>query len=161
MRRKVLTVLAVLAVLVLIIGGAMTWLQTTEDGALPDVPGLTEEASPTPPAEQEQPAWCPRVQFISAPGTWESAPDDDPLNPQANPYSFMLSITQPLRDAYAPEDVRVWTLPYTAQFRNINADHEMSYDDSRAEGASRLHGELSYMNEECPGTEFILSLIHI
>ena len=159
MRRKVLTVLAVLAVLVLIVGGAMTWLQTTEDGALPDVPGLTDEASPDdePPAEPEQPAWCPRVEFISAPGTWESAPDDDPMNPQANPYSFMLSITQPLRDTYEPDDVKVWTLPYTAQFKNINAEYEMSYDESRSEGTSRLNGELGYMNEECPGTDFILA----
>ena len=51
----------------------------------------------------------------------------------------------------------MWTLPYTAQFKNINAQHEMSYDDSRNEGTSRLEGELTYMHETCPNTKFILS----
>ena len=51
----------------------------------------------------------------------------------------------------------MWTLPYTAQFKNINAQHEMSYDDSRNEGTSRLEGELTYMHETCPDTKFILS----
>lgn len=147
--RKLLTILAVL-ILVLVIGvGTFRFLQSGEDVALP--PGVPE------PEEILQPDWCPDVEVIAAPGTWESAPGDDPIHPTANEYSFMLSITRPLQERFSPEDVKVWTLPYTAQFKNINAQHEMSYDDSRNEGTSRLEGELTYMHETCPDTKFILS----
>lgn len=154
--RKTLTVLAVVVLLAVIGGGAVHFLNTREEGEQGNL------AEPAPSQEEgdaspEQPDWCPRVEFISAPGTWESAADDDPINPGANPNSFMLSITNPLKEAYVPEDVKVWTLPYTAQFKNINAQHEMSYDDSRNEGTSRLEGELTYMHETCPDTKFILS----
>ena len=120
--RKLLTILAVL-ILVLVIGvGTFRFLQSGEDVALP--PGVPE------PEEILQPDWCPDVEVIAAPGTWESAPGDDPIHPTANEYSFMLSITRPLQERFSPEDVKVWTLPYTAQFRSIQAQHEMSYDDS-------------------------------
>lgn len=154
--RKTLTVLAVVVLLAVIGGGAVHFLNTNEEGEQGNLaePAPSQEEGDTSP---EQPDWCPRVEFISAPGTWESAADDDPINPGANPNSFMLSITNPLKEAYVPEDVKVWTLPYTAQFKNINAQHEMSYDDSRNEGTSRLEGELTYMHETCPDTKFILS----
>ncbi|MBE7365703.1 cutinase family protein [Corynebacterium aurimucosum] len=156
--RKTLTVLAVVVLLAVIGGGAVHFLNTREEG---EQGNLAEPAPSQGEGEEnatpEQPDWCPRVEFISAPGTWESAADDDPINPGANPNSFMLSITNPLKEAYVPEDVKVWTLPYTAQFKNINAQHEMSYDDSRNEGTSRLEGELTYMHETCPNTKFILS----
>ncbi len=154
--RNTLTVLAVVVLLALIGGGAVHFLNTREEGEQGNLaePAPSQEEDNTAP---EQPDWCPRVEFISAPGTWESAADDDPINPGANPNSFMLSITNPLKEAYVPEDVKVWTLPYTAQFKNINAQHEMSYDDSRNEGTSRLEGELTYMHETCPDTKFILS----
>lgn len=154
--RNTLTVLAVVVLLALIGGGAVHFLNTREEGEQGNLaePAPSQEEDNTAP---EQPDWCPRVEFISAPGTWESAADDDPINPGANPNSFMLSITNPLKEAYVPEDVKVWTLPYTAQFKNINAQQEMSYDDSRNEGTSRLEGELTYMHETCPDTKFILS----
>lgn len=60
----------------------------------------------------------PRVEFISAPGTWESAADDDPINPSANPRSFMLSITKPLQEAYG-DDVKVWTLPIPRNLKTL------------------------------------------
>lgn len=139
-------------VIVILIGvGALSWLsgqqnqQSDGPDILPDDPGLFE------------PDWCPAVEVISAPGTWESSPDDDPFNPQANPHSFMLSISQPLQEAYDVEDVRVWTLPYTAEFRNIQANHEMSYDDSRNEGIAKVNGELEHIATTCPSTEFILA----
>ena len=68
----------------------------------------------------------------------------------------MLSITKPLQEAYG-EDVKVWTLPYTAQFKNINAQHEMSYDDSRNEGTAKMNDELRSVHESCPATKFIVS----
>lgn len=157
--KKTLTVIAVVLVLIVIGGGLVQWLNTSDNTGVPNpfAEESTAEREPGDPAPPSEPEWCPAVQVISAPGTWESAPDDDPFNPQANPKSFMLSITQPLQEAYDINDVRVWTLPYTAQFRNINADHEMSYDQSRQEGTNKVNGELAHVAETCPSTEFILT----
>lgn len=154
--KKVLTVISVVIVLVLIVSGLFVWLRTTDEPPL-DIPGADTEREPGEPPLVTEPDWCPAVQVISAPGTWESSPDDDPFDPQANPYSFMLSITRPLQEAYDISDVRVWTLPYTAQFRSIQADHEMSYDDSREEGTAKVNGELQHVSDNCDSTEFILA----
>lgn len=157
--RKALTVIAVVLVIILIGGGVVQWLRTSDQAPIDDpfAGGPTAERTPGDEAPSSEPEWCPAVQVISAPGTWESAPDDDPFNPQANPNSFMLSITQPLQEAYPIEQVRVWTVPYTAQFRNIQADHEMSYDDSREEGTRKVKDELRFVGETCPSTEFLLT----
>lgn len=149
--RKLLTILGVL-ILVLLIGvGTFRFLRSGdfEDAPLP--PGLPE------PTELLQPDWCPDVEVIAAPGTWESAPGDDPFNPTANEYSFMLSITRPLQERFNPEDVKVWTLPYTAQFRSINSQQEMTYDESRQEGLTVLETELTTMHDQCPYTDYILA----
>lgn len=146
--RKVLTVIAVVVVLGLILVGILQWQRPTGEGPLAPIAD--------PPAT-EQPEWCPDVEVIAAGGTWESAADDDPINPQANPHSFMLSVTQPLQERYHPDEVKVWTVPYTAEFRNINAQHEMSYDDSRNQGLERVEAELSQMHQQCPQTDFILT----
>ncbi len=45
--------------------------------------------------------------------------------------------------------------------QNINAQQEMSYDESRDEGTSRMEGELITMHETCPATKFIIVLISI
>ena len=75
--RKTITVVAVLVDLAVIGVGASRYLNQGTDSP---APRPTEQAAPPP---QQQPDWCPRVEFISAPGTWESAADDDPLNPSA------------------------------------------------------------------------------
>jgi len=147
--KKLLTVLAALIVLILIIAGVVLWI-TVED----------EEPGPTPPpteTEAQQPDWCPSYEVLAAPGTWESAPSDDPVNPTFNPQSFMLSITQPIQGAYSPDDVKVWTLPYTAEFKNIQSMGEMSYDASREEGTDTLLQEMEKTHSECPQTPFILA----
>lgn len=148
--KKILTILAVL-ILILVLGvGAVRWIRTDSEGTLPP---FAEE----PIQELLQPDWCPDVEVISAPGTWESAAGDDPINPTANPRSFMLSVTQPLQERYNAEDVKVWTLPYTAQFRSINSQEEMTYDESRNEGLATLEAELITMHDQCPVTDFILA----
>lgn len=157
--RKTLTILAVIIVLVVVGGGAAQYLMRetsspSGDGDRTPAPGESTEAAPETP---EQPEWCPAYEFISAPGTWESSADDDPFNPQANSRSFMLSITNPLKEQFGEDQVRVWTLPYTAQFRSIQSQKEMSYDDSRNEGRAKLEGELKWMHGECPQTQFILA----
>ncbi|MCS5480531.1 cutinase family protein [Corynebacterium sp. YIM 101645] len=147
--RKLLTILAVL-ILVLLIGvGTFRFLRSGDDVPLP--PGVPQ------PTELLQPDWCPDVEVIAAPGTWESAAGDDPFNPTANEYSFMLSITRPLQERFSPDDVKVWTLPYTAQFRSINSQQEMTYDESRQEGQQVLETELVTMHDQCPYTDFILA----
>lgn len=152
--RKFLTILAVVVVVVAIGVGAARWLESNNTSSGPggssDEPGIA--------GQPEQPDWCPAVQVIAAPGTWESSADDDPLNPQANPYSFMLSITQPLQERYAGQNVTVWTLPYTAEFKNIDGGmDQMSYDQSRQEGVDTTNAELSYVHSQCPATKFILT----
>lgn len=155
--RKVLTALAAIIVVIVIGAGAVQYFNATDTTKNPFGDGETGPSTEAAPAEPAQPEWCPAVEFISAPGTWESAPDDDPLNPQANPRSFMLSISNPLKESYAPEDVKVWTLPYTAQFQNINSKQEMTYDESRNEGLGRLEAELQATHADCPQTKFIIA----
>ncbi|MBC3185842.1 cutinase family protein [Corynebacterium sp. zg-331] len=151
--RKVLTVLAVVVVLTLIGVGALRWWQAPpgQDDPLP-----AEQAAPGQ-APPRQPEGCPEVEVISAPGTWESAADDDPLNPHAARLSFLRTVTTPVRERYPQERVKIWTLPYAAQFRNINAPAEMSYDDSRTQGTDRVRAEMVETHRQCPGTDFVLT----
>ena len=151
--KKVLTILAVLVLLALIVVGVGNWLLTDDDIDGPE-PG--KPTSPPAP-EAQNPPGCVDVEVLAAPGTWESKADDDPLAPHANPHSLMLNVTRPLADEFSPDKVKVWTLPYTAQFRNMNAQHEMSYDDSRNQGFERMKEELRVMHEKCPATSFILT----
>lgn len=153
--KKILTALAVVILLVILVASAVHYFTSHSSRQLSEPPTSEprREESPAP----EQPEWCPRVEVISAPGTWESKADDDPINPTANPRSFMLSISQPLQLAYTPQDVKVWTLPYTAQFKNINSQEEISYDQSRQEGTSTVEGELRTMHETCPATKFVMA----
>lgn len=146
--KKVLTVVVTLIVLAMILIGISRWIK--EEDVVPPIAGPETE-------EPVQPEHCPDVEFLSLPGTWESSPTDDPLNPTFNPNSYMLSITQPLQEQHAGEKVKIWTLPYTAQFRNINAPQEMTYDDSRNEGTATTEAELSAVHAECPLTDFIIA----
>ena len=151
--KKVLTILAVLVLLALIVVGVGNWLLTGDDV---DGPGPGKPTSPPAP-EAQNPPGCVDVEVLAAPGTWESKADDDPLAPHANPHSLLLNVTRPLADEFSPDKVKVWTLPYTAQFRNMNAKHEMSYDDSRNQGFERMKEELRATHEKCPATSFILT----
>lgn len=146
--RKIITILATLALLVVIVVGVVNWKRTGGHSPLPGPYPQTTEAG--------QPDWCPKVEVISAPGTWESTPNDDPINPTLRPASFMLTVTKPLQGRYTPDDVKIWTLPYTAQFKNVNALQEMSYDQSRQEGTSKVEGELRMTHQQCPKTDFVL-----
>lgn len=158
--RNVFVVAAVLVVLALIGLGIYQWRSGDGTGPVsaPDRDSTSSEAAA--PETPTEPAWCPAYELVSVPGTWESAPDDDPFAPQANPRSFMLSITGPLQQQYDQKQLRVYTVPYTAQFRNIQTQRgreEMSYDDSRAEGTAKLRGELEHVARECSSTRFIIA----
>lgn len=149
--KKVLTVLAALVVIVVVAAGAQQWLSQTNNGGQVGPPEASEATMVT------QPEHCPRVEVLVAPGTWESSKTDDPFNPTANPKSFMLNISRPLQEAYPAHEVKVWTLPYTAQFKNINSQNEMPYDESREEGIATMETEMRDVFRECPLTDYILT----
>ena len=104
-----------------------------------------------------QSADCPDVSLIAIPGTWESSPSDDPLNPTQFPIALLLNVTRPITEQFGRDRVEVYTVPYTAQFHNpLSADKQMSYNDSRAEGTSAAVRALTAMNDRCPLTSYVL-----
>lgn len=115
-------------------------------------------ASPTKkPRPEFQDASCPDVQLMSIPGTWESSPQLDPLNPTQFPIALLLNVTNPVRGAFGNDRVEVFTVPYTAQFHNpFSQDGQMSYNDSRAEGFNAAVKAMTDMNERCPLTSYVL-----
>lgn len=146
--KKVLTIIAALLVLLLIGVGISRWLNGEDATKISEPEG---EAPVT-----TQPADCVAVEVIAAPGTWESNANDDPYNPTTLETAMLENVTRPLQQRYSADQVKVWTLPYTAQFRNINSLGEMTYDDSRAEGIAKIREELIATHDYCPLTKFIL-----
>lgn len=147
--RKIITVILALLILGFIGFGVVNWLNTSNHKQ----PETTEEEHHAGPV---QPDWCPDSEVIAAPGTWESRKDDDPIHPTANPHALLLKVTRPLQQQYPASKVKVWTLPYTAQFKNRGAMGEMSYDESRTEGTTTLEAELLKTHSECPLADFIM-----
>jgi len=104
-----------------------------------------------------QDASCPDVQMIAIPGTWESSPTDDPLNPGQFPIALLLNVTRPIQQQFGPDRVQVYTVPYTAQFHNpLSADKQMSYNDSRTEGTRVAARVMAEMNNRCPLTSYVM-----
>lgn len=119
------------------------------------VPPTTQPGTKPRPAFQD--ASCPDVSMIAIPGTWESSPTDDPLNPGQFPIALLLNVTRPIQQEFSPQRVQVYTVPYTAQFHNpFAADKQMSYNDSRSEGTSAAVRAMTEMNDRCPLTSFVL-----
>jgi hypothetical protein len=113
------------------------------------------------PGKKPRPAFqdssCPDVSMIAVPGTWESSPTDDPLNPGQFPIALLLNVTRPIQQQFGAERVQVYTVPYTAQFDNpLAADNQMSYNDSRAEGTRATVRAMTDMNNRCPLTSYVL-----
>ena len=115
----------------------------------------------TTPGQKPRPAFqdasCPDVDMIAIPGTWESSPTDDPLNPGQFPIALLLNVTRPIQQQFGPDRVQVYTVPYTAQFHNpLAADNQMSYNESRKEGTAAAVRAMTDMNNRCPLTSFVL-----
>lgn len=109
------------------------------------------------PRPEFQDASCPDVDMIAIPGTWESSPTDDPLNPTQFPIALLRNVTGPLSDQLGTDRLEVYTVPYTAQFHNpLAADKQMSYNDSRAEGVRATVKAMTEMNDRCPLTSYVL-----
>jgi Cutinase len=109
------------------------------------------------PRPEFQDASCPDVQLMVVPGTWESSPQMDPLNPVQFPIALLLNVANPLRAAFGTDRLAEYTVPYTAQFHNpFAADKQMSYNDSRAEGYAATVQAITDINNRCPLTSFVL-----
>jgi len=167
-RRKRHRILALVAagamalVVVLIVAIVIVVLRRPETPytALPPsaVPPTAVPPTSKKPRPEFQDASCPDVQMISIPGTWESWPTDDPLNPTQFPNSLILTVTNPIRAQFGPDRLEIFTVPYTAQFHNpLSADKQMSYNDSRAEGTRAAVKAMTDMNNRCPLTSFVLA----
>jgi hypothetical protein len=125
------------------------------------VPPAPTTPAPTTPGQKPRPAAqdasCPDVNMIAIPGTWESSPTDDPLNPGQFPIALLLSVTRPIQQEFGGDRVQVYTVPYTAQFHNpLSADKQISYNDSRKEGTVAAVRAMTEMNNRCPLTSFVL-----
>lgn len=117
----------------------------------------TSQPPGTKPRPPFQDASCPDVNMIAIPGTWESSPTDDPLNPGQFPIALLLNVTRPITAEFGPDRVQVYTVPYTAQFHNpLAADKQMSYNDSRAEGTRAAVRALTEMTDRCPLTSYVI-----
>jgi hypothetical protein len=166
-RRKRHRILALIAagamalVVVLIVAIVIVVLRRPEtpETALPPT-AVPPTAVPTPgkkPRPEFQDASCPDVMMISIPGTWESSPTDDPLNPTQFPLALMLKVTNPIRAQFGNDRLEIFTVPYTAQFHNpLSADKQISYNDSRAEGTRNAVNAMTDMNNRCPLTSYVL-----
>ena len=64
---------------------------------------------PTTPGSKPRPefqdASCADVMVLSIPGTWESSPQLDPVNPTQFPIALLLNVTNPLRQAFGDDRV--------------------------------------------------------
>ncbi|BBU20456.1 cutinase family protein [Mycobacterium xenopi] len=118
----------------------------------PSTPGRVKKPRPA-----FQDASCPDVQLVAVPGTWESSPQDDPLNPVQFPKALLLNVTRPITEQFDSSRVETYTVPYTAQFHNpLSGDKQMSYNDSRAEGTRGTVKAITDMNDKCPLTSYVL-----
>jgi hypothetical protein len=121
------------------------------------VPPTSSAAHPGKRRPAFQPASCPDVQLVSVPGTWESSLQLDPLNPVQFPQALLLNVTRPITEQFDPGRVQVYTVPYTAEFRNpLSADKQMSYNESREQGTHATITAITDMNGRCPLTSYVL-----
>ncbi len=138
-RRNRYTAVAIGAVTVLAVATVLVWLLHKKPGQ------VTQSAA------------CPDVMLVSIPGTWESSPQQDPLNPTQFPNALLLNVTRPLADQFKDGRLQIYTVPYTAQFhRPLSNDDEKSYNDSRREGTEVTKRAIADMHAKCPLTNYMI-----
>ncbi|MCV7198874.1 carboxylesterase Culp6 [Mycobacterium angelicum] len=148
-------------VVALVIVAVVTMLRRNETPPSAVPPGVLTPGPTTSHPHKPRPAFqsasCPDVQLISVPGTWESSPTDNPLNPVEFPRALLLNVTGPISQQFPGSRVQTYTVPYTAQFHNpLSADNQMSYNDSRAEGTRAMVQAMTDMNNKCPLTSYVI-----
>ncbi|HUH72706.1 MAG TPA: cutinase family protein [Mycobacterium sp.] len=153
--------LTVAGVVLLVIVAVVVLLRSPESPPSAVPPGVLPPSAttthPHKPRPASQPASCPDVQLIAVPGTWESSPQDDPLNPVQFPNALLRKVTTPISQQFPSSRVQTYTVAYTAQFHNpLSGDTQMSYNDSRAEGTRATVQAMTDMNNNCPLTSYAL-----
>ncbi|MCV7396626.1 carboxylesterase Culp6 [Mycobacterium paraseoulense] len=147
-------VLLVIVLVVVLLRGREAPPSAVPPGVLPSPPTTTHPHKPRP---ASQDASCPDVQLVNVPGTWESAPQDDPLNPMQFPNALLHKVTTAMTQQFPASRVQEYTTPYTAQFHNpLSGDTQMSYNESRAEGTRATVQAMTDMNAKCPLTSYVL-----
>src|SRR6185312_5178969 len=117
----------------------------------------TTSAGPKKPRPEFQDASCPDVQVLSIPGTWESSPQQDPLNPAQFPNALLLNVTRPLAEQFGNGRLQVYTVPYIAQFHlPLSGDNEVDYDVSRRNGTDATRRAMADMAQKCPKTNYVI-----
>jgi hypothetical protein len=164
-RHRILALVAALTVagvVLLVVVAVVTLLRSpgspppsaVPPGVLPPSSATTHPHKPRP---ASQDASCPDVQVINVPGTWESSPQDDPLNPMQFPNALLHKVTGQISQQFPASRVQIYTTPYTAQFHNpLAGDPQMSYNESRAEGTRATVQAMTDMNNKCPLTSYVL-----
>ena len=163
-RHRILALIAAGAMAIVVaLVVAVVWIMIRQpdktDTAIPPtaVPPTAVPPTTGKPRPEFQDASCPDVQLMSIPGTWESSPQLDPFNPVQFPIALLLNVTNPIREQFGTDRLETFTVPYTAQFHNpLSADKQMSYNDSRAEGARAAVKAMTDMNNRCPLTSYVL-----
>src|SRR6201998_4047883 len=147
-------VLVVILAVVMLLRSPQSPPSAVPPGVLPP-PSTTTHPTNPPPASQD--ASGPDVQVINVPGTWESAPQDDPMNPMQFPNALLHKVTGQISQQFPASRVQTYTTPYTAQFHNpLSGDKQMSYNDSRAEGTRATVQAMTDINNKCPLTSYVL-----
>lgn len=147
-------VLLVIVLVVVMLRGREAPPSAVPPGVLPSPSTTTHPHKPRP---ASQDASCPDVQLVNVPGTWESAPQDDPLNPMQFPNALLHKVTASITQQFPASRVQEYTTPYTAQFHNpLSGDTQMSYNESRAEGTRATVQAMTDMNAKCPLTSYVL-----
>ncbi len=162
-RHRILALVAAGAVaLVVVLVVAVVWImvrqpEKSQTAVPPTAVPPTSVPTTGKPRPEFQDASCPDVQMISIPGTWESSPQLDPLNPTQFPIALLLNVTNPIRGQFGTDRLGIYTVPYTAQFHNpFSADQQMSYNDSRAEGTRNAVKAITDLNNKCPLTSYVI-----
>src|ERR1700752_3093584 len=163
-RRRLLAWIAALSmagVVLLVIVAVVVMLRSPSSPPSAVPPGVLPPSSttthPHKPGPASQDASCPDVQVVDVPGTWESAPQDDPLNPMQFPNALLHKVTGQISEQFPSSRVQTYTTPYTAQFHNpLTGDTQMSYNDSRAEGTRATVQAMTDINNKCPLTSYVL-----
>ncbi|HZQ30839.1 MAG TPA: cutinase family protein [Mycobacterium sp.] len=138
-RRNFAVVLAIVLVVLGVASGLLWWWHNR--------PG----------AKVVQAAGCPDVMLVSIPGTWESSPQQDPLNPTQFPNALLLNVTRPLTQQFDKSRLEAYTVPYTAQFRRPGGDStELTYNDSRKEGTATTEKAIADMHANCLLTRYVI-----
>lgn len=154
---KLLLALGALALLAAILAVILV-ITLLRPGPPPIPPGGQGPSTSAPPERpQAQSADCPDVLTLVVPGTWESAANDDPMNPTAKPASLLRRVSTPLGDDYPESRTSVYTVPYVAEFRNPTnlADRQADYNASRKQGYDRAAAKVAATYRDCPLTRYV------